>query len=614
MEYDLAEVTDFIQKIPPFEQLPMSIIGQLTRAITIHYIVANQFLPPSPELGESIYIVRKGALIYSDLKEQLLGKYGEHDLCTVFCKPKLTETIKVSTDEDTLLYRIPLNEIKEITKDHPDVLEFILHSAEIRLRSRMQKLNDDAVVASSMLNAPINQFYHQGVETISANDSIQLAAIKMTELNHSSLVVVDSEQPIGIITDKDLRRRCIAQGVDYSTPVSEITTKKMISIDDNSFAYDALMLMTASRIHHLPVTKNGKLWAMLTVTDLLHFESHHAINITHAVNQAKSLDDLKSIAPLLQKLQIRMAKLGSSADHLGKSISAITMAFTIKLIELAEQEFGSAPVPFAWLAAGSQARHEQLAHSDQDNAIVYHDSATEEDKQWFAKLADFVCYGLNECGFIYCPGNIMASNKKWRQSFSTWQNYFTQWVEKPEPEALLNCTVFFDLNIVYGDQQLLTDLRASFLPKTQSNSVFISHLARNALQNQPPLGFFRGFVLKANGKHKKSLDIKKSGIAPVVDLARIYALSEGIEATNTLARLEQCAGTKSLSKQAADNLIDAYQYLTHLRLSHQASQLSDDEEPDNYIRPKALSKLEQEHLKDSFRVIKSMQDYVQKGY
>ena len=174
--------------------------------------------------------------------------------------------------------------------------------------------------------------------------------------------------------------------------------------------------------------------------------------------------------------------------------------------------------------------------------------------------------------------------------------------------------MFFDLETVYGDQKLLRNVRQKMLSKTASNTVFLNLLARNALQNQPPLGFFRGLVLKANGKHKKTLDVKKRGIAPVVDLARIYALSQGIEATNTIARLEQCAGTPAVSKQAAANLIDAFEYLTLLRMRHQADQLAEHEPADNYILPKRLSKLEQEHLKDSFKVIKSMQEYIQKGY
>ena len=323
---------------------------------------------------------------------------------------------------------------------------------------------------------------------------------------------------------------------------------------------------------------------------------------------------MKEISQLLPKLQIRLAKLGSSADHVGKSISAITMAFTKRLIEMAEYKFGQAPVPYAWLAAGSQARQEQLAHSDQDNAIIICNNMKPYDDAWFENLAHFVCDGLAECGFIYCPGDIMGTNPKWRQPQQVWQKYFHGWVDTPSPKALLNCSVFFDLETIYGDASLLNEVRKSMLSKTQSSTLFIAHLSKNALNLRPPLGFFRDFVLKQCGNHKAILDLKHNGIAPVVDLARIYALSEGISAVNTIERIQQAAGTPSLTKASAENLIDAYEFLGMLRVKHQAKELMRGDSPDNYLSPKEISKLEREHLKDAFKVIKTLQDARQSGY
>jgi CBS domain-containing protein len=125
---------------------------------------------------------------------------------------------------------------------------------------------------------------------------------------------------------------------------------------------------------------------------------------------------------------------------------------------------------------------------------------------------------------------------------------------------------------------------------------------------RPPLGFFRDFVLISDGEHKLSLDIKHNGIAPIVDLARIYALAEGIAPVNTIERLQKAAGTPSLSKESAANLIDAYEFLGILRVEHQAHLLQAGKAPNNYLPPQNLSKLEREHLKDAFKVIKALQD------
>jgi CBS domain-containing protein len=172
-------------------------------------------------------------------------------------------------------------------------------------------------------------------------------------------------------------------------------------------------------------------------------------------------------------------------------------------------------------------------------------------------------------------------------------------------------SIFFDLTTVYGDAGLLDPVRKKMLAKTQRNTLFIAHLSTNALSLPPPLGFFRDFVLIQNGKHKSTLDIKHNGIAPIVDLARIYALSEGISAVNTIERIKLSAGSASLSSSSAANLIDAYQFLTMVRLVHRAKQIQQNIAPDNYISPKEISRLEREHLKDAFKVIKTLQDHRQ---
>jgi CBS domain-containing protein len=208
----------------------------------------------------------------------------------------------------------------------------------------------------------------------------------------------------------------------------------------------------------------------------------------------------------------------------------------------------------------------------------------------------------------------MATNPKWRQPSKTWDKYFTDWVDTPDPKALLNSSVFFDLETIYGDKTLLDNVRQNLLAKTKNNSLFIAHLSKNALGLRPPLGFFRDFVLKQNGKHKATLDLKHNGIAPIVDLARIYALSQGISAVNTIERIQKAAGSPAITRASAENLIDAYEFLGILRVKHQANKLKKGLEADNYLSPKELSKLEREHLKDAFKVIKTLQDSRQASF
>ena len=180
--------------------------------------------------------------------------------------------------------------------------------------------------------------------------------------------------------------------------------------------------------------------------------------------------------------------------------------------------------------------------------------------------------------------------------------------------ALMYSSIFFDLFAVYGESSLLTEIRTSTLNKTRQSTLFLALLSQNALKLAPPLGFFRDFVLEKSGDHKDTLDLKHNGIAPIVDLARIYALSEGIYSVNTINRLRTAAGTTSLSREASEELIDALEFLGTLRIEHQAKQIKNNQQPDNYLPPHALSKLERDHLKDAFKVIRSMQKVIQSRY
>jgi CBS domain-containing protein len=627
MDTELSEIYSFIQSIPPFDSLPQSALGRLIRELDINYVRKSELLPPKGIDEPRLYIIRKGALSCLSNTGELISRIGEGDLCTEFCKQYLQlsnniestntqqpNTRQVKTDEDSLVYSLDAQILRDIGEKYPSISDFFNHNSAARLKQKMSKVNEEAIISSTLMNTSVSNFYHTPVAGIDASQSIQQAAIQMTEQGYTCLVIFDNKKCVGIVTDKDIRRRCVAQGLPITTSIAEIMTRDMSTIDIKNNAYDALMSMTAKHIQHLPVTKQGEVVGMVTVTDLMNNEGHNTANFSSIIHKAKSLAELKEISILLPKLQIRLVKLGASADHVGKSISAITMAFTKRLIDMAEEKFGPAPVSYAWLAAGSQARQEQLAHSDQDNALIICDTMKPSDDAWFERLAHFVCDGLADCGFIYCPGEIMATNQKWRQSAKNWQKYFDAWVDTPSPEALLHSSVFFDLDTICGDTSLLSNVRNNLLKKTQKSSLFIAHLSKNALSLRPPLGFFRDFVLKQNGKHKETLDLKHNGIAPIVDLARIYALSQGISAVNTIERIKQSAGTAAISKSSAENLIDAYEFLGVLRIKNQANLLMKGLEPDNYLSPKALSKLEREHLKDAFKVIKTLQDARQANF
>lgn len=328
-----------------------------------------------------------------------------------------------------------------------------------------------------------------------------------------------------------------------------------------------------------------------------------------------SVADLARLSAGVKPLQQDLARCAVGACRSGQLITSLTDAVTTRLIELAERQFGPAPIAYVWVAAGSQARHEQSAQSDQDNCLILPDSyRAAAHAAYFRDFSKFVCDGLNDCGYLHCPGNVMAMNETWCQPRQRWLAYFKQWIEEPSPKALMLACVFFDLRAIHGDAELLESLRCEVLASTRGNSLFLAYMVSNALKHRPPLKLFGRLSLIRDGEHAHTLDLKHSGLVPIVDLARIYALAGGLTAVSTQQRLEQAAATHEVSVAGARDLAQAFEFMGQLRQSQQARQLALGQTPDSFLAPGALSTSERSQLKDAFALVQTLQDTLRQRY
>jgi len=388
-----------------------------------------------------------------------------------------------------------------------------------------------------------------------------------------------------------------------------------MSVAANSPAFEALLLMARHNIHHMPVMDGQRIAGMITTTDLTEQHSTSAVYLAGDIYKQRTLDGLKQISARVKQLQQHLAAADASAYSTGHIITAITDALTVRLIQLAELQMGPAPVDYAWVAAGSQARSEQTAKSDQDNCLILDDRYDEAlHGEYFKRFSKFVCDGLAECGYIHCPGEMMAMTDQWRQPRRVWAEYFRNWIEQPKPKALMLTCVFFDLRVIHGKSDLLENLRIDVLRLTKGNSLFLAHMVSNALKHRPPLGMFGTISLIKGGDHPNTVDLKHTGIVPIVDLARIYALAAGTTVANTHDRLEACAQSGEVSEQASRDLRDALEFMGKLRIAHQARQTQQGQLPDNFLRLEELSNFERSHLKEAFSVVQTLQGVLAQRY
>ncbi len=600
----------------PFDQLPAEVLSSLASSVEQRRFKSNV---PILEIGspnDTLYLIHTGAVEVIGPDGALIAKLGEGDL---FGHQSLLGN-GISEDsfraiEDTGCYCLKEHQFRDIYETYPQFQFFLAPLAPGELRGTTedrQALDSDSV---SLLTISSSDIVSRDLVAIPPTATVREAAELMTREGVSSLLVMDGKHLQGIVTDRDLRSRILAKGMSGDCRVRDIMTTDPIRLDVNRLAYDALLMMARSDIHHVPLMDGDTVVGMITDTDLVRRFSTSPMYIIGEIYQCGDIDSLAKVSERLPQLLVTLVSANASARNIGRVISDIGEAINSRTLELAEQHLGAPPISYAWLTGGSLARKEQTAHSDQDNALLLSNEYDEaQHGTYFESLARFVCDGLNACGYVYCPGEVMAANPTWRQPLRVWKTYFDKWVEQPEPKALMHTCIFFDLYRIYGHNELFEELQRYLVDKARSNKLFHAYMASNALQFQPPLGFFRNFVLVKDGEHDHTLDLKLSGVVPITNIARVYALANGIVPINTQDRLEGAEEMGALSHSGAGNLIDAFEFISTIRLRHQARQIRDGTEPNNFAPPGELSQIERKHLKDAFAAVRTIQSALAQRY
>jgi CBS domain-containing protein len=596
---ELPEITRFLSELPGFEELDQVELTAAARAIQIGYYKAGNQVLKIGTPNEQLHIVRSGALELRNAEGDLVTRAAEGD---VFGFPSLMNAVPLRNQstaiEDSLIYHLDGEIFGKLRRRNERFDTYFIRLLSDRLLSRPAptKLHgaEGRAVSQLITRPPV---------TIDAAASIQDAARKMVNELVSAILVMDGEHFCGIATDRDLRERGVARGLPIDTSIREIMSGNPISIGASDTAYEAALTMMQNKIHHLPVTRDNELIGMVSRSDFMRIETEHPLYLVNDIAKQTTVEGIVDACKRLPALIASQISADADGEQLGKFITTITDSVTQQLCRIAETELGTPPCTYAWVALGSQGRHEQSARSDQDNALVLDDAATAADDAYFEALARVVNDGLDACGYVYCPGDVMASNPKWRQPLETWKKYFNKWITVPESKALMHANIFFDLRCVYGDAGLVDELKESIREDAKRNELFLALMAKNAMTFQPPLGFFRQFVLEKSGEHKNTLDIKKHGIMPIVEIARIRALAAGEMRITTRNRLRAAAKAGEITEPDAANLIDALDFIEKLRVEHQNRQLHAGKKPDNHLSPSELSSLVRQNLKSAFNQV-----------
>ncbi len=590
----------FLSRHPPFDALAPDDLASVVKAAQIeHFPAGTVILQEQGEPARFLYVVRKGAV-------ELLSEGHLYDLLEegeVFGQFSLlngeSPTATVRAHEDTLCYLID-GEVADRVLGTATGQTFVIGT----MRERLAAGYDVATEPLGAPYRPIGGLLRRGVISAEPSMSVAEAAERMASERVSSLLV-PMRDGWGIVTDRDLRTRVLAAHRSADTPLEEIASFPVKTLAEDALAGEALLAMFAEGVHHFPVTRaDGRVIGVVTDTDLMDVGRHTPFSIRSAIERSHTREAVITAGRELPDLVCALVAASSEPVGVGRVVALVVDALTKQLLTLGIERFGEPPVPWAWLALGSAARHEQALRTDQDHSLAYDPQglSLEDIDRYFSELTAFVVDGLDQAGIPRCEGDVMASNPALRRPIDKWVEALRGWIAEPGRAGSVQSSILYDFRRVAGPLDAEPELQR-VIGEARHNDAFLRHLARRALDDRPPTGFLRDLVVERRGEHVGRLDIKHGGIVIVGNLARMQAVRAGVTAKGTLDRLEGAAAAGVIERDAARGLAETFRFLWDVRLRHQAAQVRAAQPPDDFVDPSTLGSVTRRGLKEAFNVI-----------
>ena len=638
----LKEVQNFLQQYPPFEQMTPMEISRIAEKSTLKYYAKEECLFQQGEQPlPRFFMVKRGNIEIQqeqDGKKVLVDVCDEGDIFGIragFAEGNYIASAKAV--EEALLYLIPLDIFKEIMLQNSKVNQFITAGFASGISIfRPEDIDNPKQVASTLSFQNLYQENLIGSETIEINQNrevvtgnpemnLQEVALLMREQGIGSLIITNAEkQPIGIITDSDFRKKVVSNALDVrSTKVKDLMSSPVITVRPNITLSELTLEMVSHKITHLCVTEDGspysKTVGVVSQRDVLSAQGDNPTILVKEMLKTSDVARLSKLRDQAEKLIESYLNQEIGIPFISRIITEINDVLIQKAVEMAQEKLKmeglkQPSVKFCFLSLGSEGRKEQLLRTDLDNALIYEnpmEAQAKQAKEYFLRLGEEVIKVLVACGFESCPADMMASNPKWCQPVHQWEKYFQDWIAVPEPQAVMHTTIFFDFRPIYGDFELADRLKQFIFSEIDKKPTFLNFLAKNAMQNPPPLSFFRKFVVEKSGEHADQFDIKARSMMPLTDMARVLSLEHKLPIYgSTFERFEEVAQKEKNAASLLNSAKMSYEILMRFR----GRQGLKNQDSGRYIHPEDFNKLERQTLRNIFKTIEKVQQILEVRY
>lgn len=621
-------IADFLKQFPPFDQFSKKDLYSISKEVTITYLEKSQRVYAAGDAPhDRFYVIHKGAIALKkevNSKLETLDRFDEGDifgLRPLFAKENYaTDAI---TEEECILYSIPLDTFKPLITHNKGIVDFLIESFASNTENPFSKEihgslyenRFDVVATDRELYELQPVRYTKKVITAKSYTKIKDIALLMRTHRIGSVIIENEGIPIGIVTNADLRNKVITGEKDIEDNVDQIMSAPVLCYPKSVSISQAQLTMMKHNVSHLCVTADGtpnsKIIGIISQNDIIVMRGSNPTVLMKAIKRSNSTKELKHIRKKIMVLLNGFMEQNIPMTQTSKIIFELNDATIKRIIERCLLRMETPPpTSFAWMSMGSQGRKEQLLHTDQDNAIVFEDGSPEtleNTREYFLLLAKKVNKRLNTVGFEFCPADIMAKNPKWCLSLEEWKDQFNHWTSNTGNDEILMSSIFFDFDISYGDANLTSQLSDHIFEITRNNPIFLAKLGSSALRSASPLGFFRQFLVEQDGEYKDFFDIKKRAISPIVDAGRLFALSNQIKnINNTAERFEKMAELFPENKEFY--LSCSYTSKALIKFRTKQGLLHNDD--GRFIELSALTKEEKMKLKRCFKIIAKVQELI----
>ena len=607
---EIHEAKNFIQSIHPFEKLSKNELEIFAKNLDIIYLKKDEIIQTKSQKPEFLYFIIKG-LVQEKSDDEVNTLHTSNDIFDAMSLLENYSKHDYITAEETICYILPRNVFIKVLRENKDLEIYFFQSISQKLNNNIHN-EKNKELSNIMLASVKDATIHKSV-IVPFRTSIYEAAKIIKREKVPTLLLEDENKNMFIVTDSDFREKVILNRMSYEEEVGKISNSGLIYVYENDYLFNAQLIMAKHSIKRL-VVKNDKneIIGIIDQISLSSFFATNTFSVSNEIDKADTVEELKSASKSFIKIIKSLNAKGVKIDFISNLISQLNKRVLDKLFHIL------APVELisnsALLVMGSEGRREQVLKTDQDNALIISDSCTlskieieEFTKKYIDTLVDF--------GYPRCDGNIMISNPYWCRSQKEFKDLIFSWITSPTAESFMNLAIFYDALCVSGNKELLKELKEYIFKIGSTSQTFYMHFAKVIMDFSVPLGFFDGFVLdNINEKHSNEIDIKKGGIFILVQGIRSLSLEHKLFKTNTIKRIKALEKIGVLEDEFSKELIEAFNFLSTIKLQSGLDKLDQARHINNYINPKNLNTMQKDLLKDSFKIVNKLKKKLELHY